>query len=207
MVGEHGVEAGDVVREQQLHGFAHFVVQVLAGGEQDGFVGDLLGQGVLEGVLALSARARDHEPGLLQVRQDLIQSVLLEHLGEDWQVEGAADHRRRLKDVAPGRIQRVDPGHDHFLDRPRDHDRLDPLGRHEFALAYLQGPLVDQRAHDLFGEEGVAPRLLLDGSTDVLRDVAASEEVVDQAARVVFVEGRDFDLRVARRVSFSRQRA
>ena len=99
--------------------------------------------------------------------------------------EDSADHRGCLKDPLVLTVQEVEARRQDRLHRVGDHDSLDVVdGAPSIALAN-EVPLVDQLAHDLLQEEGVAFGPLEDPGVHRRREVVDREQLVHESVRLL----------------------
>ncbi|HEY2740485.1 MAG TPA: hypothetical protein VGK45_18880 [Thermoanaerobaculia bacterium] len=150
-----------------------FEVERLAVPAEQGVVGGVLDQGVLEGVLrAPAGAAAVDEPGLDQPVQPFL-DLFFRQVGDVLQAgegERPAEHGRDLGHLL-ARAGAVEPG------RQRGHERRRDLLR-------LAGPgAFEERLGHLLGEQGDAVGQREELAADAVRQDSPVEDAVDQALR------------------------
>ena len=126
---------------------------------QQATVGDLVRQGVLEGVLAFREEAcLIEELGRLEVREATMQNLLRQFGNGLQQRQGYldADDRRGLEQALLLRRQAVDACRQHYLHRGRHLDRGYRLGQAAGTRRTDERPRLQQGADALLQEEGIA---------------------------------------------------
>ena len=161
-------------------------------------VRDLLHDGVLEPVTALSPLARRSLED--EVRRDELVHRVREPratgLSEDTVAEALADHRSELDRFSRDRGQTVDAGRDDAMERRRHLERRGPFAELPLAL-FVPGdrPRLHERADRLLDEERVPPgarddlvaKLVgdpVEGRVDDSRGLLVGERLEDELAEV-----------------------
>ncbi len=155
VVGEQVRSSLGLAGEACLQGLGDAAVQQLARTPQQGAVGDILDQGVLEHI----GRVRPRAPAENQVRLDQLAQGVVEvgvrALGDRRQHgprELPADGRADLRDLLDRR-QAVEPGQERGLEGGRDRDRRQGTIGHIGVIGGPQGAAVEHGAGDLLDEQ------------------------------------------------------
>jgi hypothetical protein len=161
MVGQRFHLLGHAFPGERLHGADEAAMQCPSPFLEQRFVGHLLGEGVLEGVLPLGEEARlVEELGPLELGQIAVQRLLRE-VGdglEQGQGHLVADDRGRLEEVFALRRQAVDPCRQHGLDGGRHLNAREVTGQPVGPRRADQHLGLHQRPHRFLQKEWVARR-------------------------------------------------
>ena len=176
-------------------------MQLAAALLQDALVGRLLNEGVLEDVLELGvAGALEHQLARLKAVEALVEFALrLRDRGQETVEEAAPDHRCQAQDLLEVLVEAVDARHDHPDQRVGQADGCRPLGdaiAARRAVAH-EAAEIDEAAHDLLDEEGVALGLGEDEVAQPGREVIEADQVVDERLALCGRERLQRDLRRA----------
>ena len=159
MVGQAFDLLGHPLGRERLEGLDNAGVEHPPPLLQEAAVGHLVGQGMLEGVLALGKEARlVQELGRLQVRQATVERCLGQ-LGnglEQGQGHLRANHGSRLEEAFRLGRQPVDAGRQHRLHRGRHLNGRQRLRQAIGSRLADQHPGLHQGAHALLQKEGIA---------------------------------------------------
>ena len=187
MVREHGRELLEPVGVQLLHRGPHAQVERSAIPQEDRFVGRLLGEAVVERVLASGGPdGLADQPGSLEGVQSPAQlRTVAGHGAQDRLIEGAPDHRRELQRASRVLVQGVEARRDRSLQGGRDR---------------VVRALHLDRCGQLLQEQGVALGALQDPFPDRLGSRSLGQELVDQRAAVLLRQRRQRDLDGSMRV-------
>ena len=104
--------------------------------------------------------------------------------------ELAPDDGRQLQRLARGPRQAVDAGEDDVLDGDRDADAVERLPQHDPAVLVPEHAFLEQRAHHLLEEEGVALRARQHARRQLGRQSVGGQRGARDPLAVALVERR-----------------
>ena len=141
-----------------FHGIHDARVDVAATFVEHPAVGDVVGEGVLEGVLQVRKElCRVEKFSSLQIVEQTAKLVLCQPADcmqeGEWDV--VSNDGRLLQQALLGGGQRVDTRSEHRLHRGRDLDARERPRKAVAAARALEHAGIDQRSHDLFDEERI----------------------------------------------------
>jgi hypothetical protein len=173
----------------------HRAVQLAALPREQAMVGHVLDQRGAEGELDVGKHARlVHQ---LQPAEDVQMAVETrlgrEHLREEGPWKFAPDHGRSLERLLDGLVQRVDAGPDDVLPRGRKVDDRGTRPRDARRRPNDRSAL-DERPEDLFHEERVALRLVVNEARQPRRQVPGAESGRQHGLRPGLVQRVERDL-------------
>ena len=189
------VAAREMVREQReprritaaalaLEQRPDALVQLASLPQEQGLVRDFLDQALAETVLVgrENVLAVNDAASLetLELARD-VDALAGEDLGELRAAELAPEHRRDLGDALRLGAETVETRADQLLDRVGNADVVGGAGEADVVVAAQEVAVLDERAGDLLGEEGVALRRGADASLERGRQPAAGDAAHDRA--------------------------
>ena len=188
---QHLVVLGEPVRVELLDGAADQPVEIAPPLHEQRFVGDVLGQGVLEHVRQLGVQ--------VALEDELERGQLAEELGTALSDLGEAIHQaaRELTPDHGGELQRplgglgeaVDAGGDDVVDRPGHRERGEGTGEDQVPPVPAQDAALLQRLGQLLDVEGVALGLGADHRPQRLGKIVGGENRGGHPRAVVRGEG------------------
>ena len=201
VVGKQAVNVLEALGKEVLKRRADASVQLAAALAEDALVGRLLDEGVLEDVLELRvAGTLEHEFARLQTGERLVKSaVCLGHGREHTIEERTADDRGQAQDLLEVLVEAVDARHDHADQGVGQRDGCRPLGHAIAARGAVahEAAEVDETAHDLLDEEGVALRFGEDEVTESGREIVEVDQVAHEGRALLRREWLQRDIRRA----------
>jgi hypothetical protein len=160
---------------------------------------DILGEGVLEGVLQLRKQSRLVEKLRgLQAAQAGSQRVLPEpgDRAQHGEGHGPADDRGHFQDLSQGVGKPLHASEDGRLDGVGHRRPIPGAGHHDARPVAAHRARLLERSHQFLDEEGIALRLLDDERPELRRQIVGAEQPLGDAERIGIRQGGQRQARV-----------